>query len=258
MVNPSGKYLIVNADDFGLSVGTNSGIIDAHERGIVTSTSLMVRQPAAEEAARYARANRDFAVGLHFDIGEWRLGADGKWGPIYEIVDVKDRAAVRSELLAQLRRFRELVGKNPTHLDSHQHAHKHPPATDLVRAAGMKLRVPVRHFSPRVRYCGEFFGRRTDGTPRHDAIGVDGLIRLISTLTPGITELCCHPGDDVNLESGYRSERQTELATLTSPSIKRALREANVKLISFADVRPKPRPTLMGQLKHLFLRGLDA
>jgi len=49
------KYLIVNADDFGQSTGINRGIIEAHERGVVTSASLMVRWPAAIDAAQYAR-----------------------------------------------------------------------------------------------------------------------------------------------------------------------------------------------------------
>ncbi len=53
---PAKRYLIVNADDFGLSEGVNRGIIRAHEQGIVTSASLMVRGAAAAEAARYARA----------------------------------------------------------------------------------------------------------------------------------------------------------------------------------------------------------
>ncbi|MBI3874558.1 MAG: ChbG/HpnK family deacetylase [Verrucomicrobia bacterium] len=44
------RFLIVNADDFGLSAGVNRGIIEAHERGIVTSASLMVCQPAAADA----------------------------------------------------------------------------------------------------------------------------------------------------------------------------------------------------------------
>jgi len=49
------RRLIVNADDFGQSPGINRGIMEAHERGIVTSVSLMVRWPAAVEAAAYAR-----------------------------------------------------------------------------------------------------------------------------------------------------------------------------------------------------------
>ena len=49
------KFVIVNADDFGFSSGINRGIVEAHERGVVTSTSLMVDQPAAGEGAAYAR-----------------------------------------------------------------------------------------------------------------------------------------------------------------------------------------------------------
>jgi hypothetical protein len=39
--------LIVNADDFGMTAGVTEGIVEAHIRGIVTSTSLMVDWPAA-------------------------------------------------------------------------------------------------------------------------------------------------------------------------------------------------------------------
>ena len=46
---PETRRLIVNADDLGLSAGVNRGIVEAHARGIVTSASLMVRQPAARQ-----------------------------------------------------------------------------------------------------------------------------------------------------------------------------------------------------------------
>jgi hypothetical protein len=59
--------LIVNADDFGLSGGVNAGIMAAHEHGIVTSASLMVRWPAA----RYAAGHPRMSLGLHLDLGEW-------------------------------------------------------------------------------------------------------------------------------------------------------------------------------------------
>ena len=63
------RWVIVNADDFGRSRGVNRGIVEAHERGIVTSASLMVRWAAAADAAAYARMRPELSVGLHVDLG---------------------------------------------------------------------------------------------------------------------------------------------------------------------------------------------
>ncbi len=65
------RGLIVNADDYGRSSGINRGVIKAHESGIVTSASLMVRWPAAVEAAEYCRDRPDLSLGLHVDLAEW-------------------------------------------------------------------------------------------------------------------------------------------------------------------------------------------
>src|SRR5215210_6058372 len=98
---PPDRFLIVNADDFGQSPGVNRGVIAAHERGIVTSASLMVRWPAAAEAAAYARARPGLSVGLHVDLGEW-VYRDGAWAARYEVARADDRAAVAAELARQL------------------------------------------------------------------------------------------------------------------------------------------------------------
>ena len=76
------RAVIVNADDFGQSAGITRGIIAAHERGIVTSASLMVRWPAAAAAAAYARAHHRLSVGLHVDLGESVYRA-GHWVALY-------------------------------------------------------------------------------------------------------------------------------------------------------------------------------
>ena len=60
------KRLVVTADDFGLTRGVVEGIVEAHEIGIVTSTSLMVNAPAAEDAFEEARRLPSLATGLHF------------------------------------------------------------------------------------------------------------------------------------------------------------------------------------------------
>lgn len=62
------RYGIVNADDFGSSQGVNQGIIDAHEKGIVTSTSLMVNTPATEAAVKLAREHPGLSLGLHVNF----------------------------------------------------------------------------------------------------------------------------------------------------------------------------------------------
>jgi chitin disaccharide deacetylase len=60
--HPTGKYVIFNADDFGYSCGINRGIVEAHRRGVVTATSLMVNTPATEEAVRLARELPDLDI----------------------------------------------------------------------------------------------------------------------------------------------------------------------------------------------------
>ena len=55
------KYLIVNADDYGMSLGINRGILEAHKHGIVTSVSLMVRGIATENAIEMANKNELYA-----------------------------------------------------------------------------------------------------------------------------------------------------------------------------------------------------
>ena len=123
------RLLIVNGDDFGLSGGVNAGILEAHTNGILTSTSLMVLADAAAEAAQEARHHPDLAVGLHFV-------EDGS-------ADLDDPAQATRSFGEQLERFRELVGRDPTHADSHHHVHTQNERMPTFRAAVAPLGVPA-------------------------------------------------------------------------------------------------------------------
>jgi predicted glycoside hydrolase/deacetylase ChbG (UPF0249 family) len=230
------RRLIVNADDFGQSAGVNQGIVRAHEEGIVTSASLMVRWPAAAQAAAYARSQPRLGVGLHLDLEEWAC-RDGSWVRLYQVVRTDDAVAVTTEAQRQLDEFRRLTGRDPTHLDSHQHVHRDEPCRAVLLAIAQRLGVPLRHFSG-VAYCGSFYGQTAKGLPYPEAIGVEGLTRLLAELPAGVTELCCHPGDPDGLDSMYREERARELATLCDSAVRRAVRDAGIVLTNFAALLP--------------------
>jgi chitin disaccharide deacetylase len=227
------KYLIVNADDFGLSPGVNAGIIKAHEHGIVTSASLMVRWPAAAEAAAYAQTHPDFSIGLHVDLGEW-VFVDGAWQLAYEVVPMHDAGAVEREIAQQIRRFRGLMGCNPTHLDSHQHVHRDEPVRSILQREAQELRVRLRHFDRIVYYTGNFYGQSNKGDAYPQGISVEALLKILNELPSGITELGCHPGEGGDARSIYGVEREQECRTLCDPRVIAALRANDIQLCSFS------------------------
>jgi predicted glycoside hydrolase/deacetylase ChbG (UPF0249 family) len=227
----SARILIVNADDFGRSAGINRGVIRARENGLVTSASLMVRWPVAAEAAAYARRHPVLSLGLHFDFGEWTCREEG-WQAVYEVVPLDDRVAIQQEALRQLVSFRRLAGTNPTHLDSHQHVHRREPARSVLIDIAEALDVPLRHESD-VHYCGEFYGQDADGSRIADALTSTHLIEVLSRLPCGVTELCCHPGIDENLDTMYCRERIEEVRTLCDPDVRAAIDRLGIELASF-------------------------
>jgi predicted glycoside hydrolase/deacetylase ChbG (UPF0249 family) len=233
------RQLIVNADDFGLSHGVNRGIIRAHEQGIVTSSSLMVRWPAAVEAAVYARSRPQLSVGLHVDLAEWRF-ADEHWRLAYEVADLTDSVAVAAEVARQLDRFRDLMGRDPSHLDSHQHVHREEPVRSILQREANALRVVLRGMDREVRYCGSFYGQSDKRYPCPEAISVEALVELLRGLPPGVTELGCHPGDDAGLDSVYRTERLLECETLCHPEVRSELAREEIRLCSFIEVHGQP------------------
>jgi predicted glycoside hydrolase/deacetylase ChbG (UPF0249 family) len=229
------RFLIVNADDFGLSAGVNRGITEAAERGIVTSASLMVRQPAAAAAAAYARKGGRLSVGLHLDLGEW-VYRNNEWVPLYSVVPTEDADAVRAEVWRQLAEFRRLAGRNPTHIDSHQHVHRQEPAHSIVAELARGLAVPLRECCPYVRYCGDFYGQTGEGETLPEALTVPALKQILSSLPPGVTELGCHPGYGDGLATTYRAERAKELEVLCAPELREALAAIQIQLCSFASL----------------------
>ena len=227
------RYLVVNADDLGLSRGVNAGIAAAHEQGIVTSASRMVWQPAAEEAAAWARSRPGLSVGIHVDLGEWRAERGG-WSTVYLRAALHDPDLIAAEVDAQLSRFSELTGAPPTHLDSHQHVHRRPAVRSVLVERAAALGVPLRECS-HVTYIGGFYGQDGRGESLPDLLAPTSLLGLLASLPAGWSELGCHPGFAEDVDSIYRSERRLEVQALCDPTVRRWLDDHEITLASFRE-----------------------
>jgi predicted glycoside hydrolase/deacetylase ChbG (UPF0249 family) len=233
------KFVILNADDFGLSAGVNEGIIRAHEEGILTSASLMVRFPEARAAAAYARGHPELSVGLHIDLGEWTCVHE-QWKLIYQVVPSEDPTAVADEVARQISRFRELIGRSPTHLDSHQHVHRAEPLNSILRKQAQDLGIVLRDCSNRVQYCGDFYGQSNKGYACPDSISPESLVKIFRGISePSITEIGCHPASKMDMQGMYRQERLLELETLCHPLVRATAIEEQISLCSFAELAPR-------------------
>jgi len=157
---------------------------------------------------------------------------------IYQVVKhVDDTNEVEEELLKQLAMFTKITGRNPTHIDSHQHVHQRPELKPVFLRIAAALDIPLRNCGEKIRYNGFFYGQNEDGTTKAENISVAGLNRIINSLEPGITELACHPAFGQDINTMYAKERETELQTLCDPSIKDLLKREMIELVSFKTVR---------------------
>lgn len=289
------RRLIINADDFGLTAGVNRAIAEGHEHGIVTSATLMANSQAFAEAAAIARAsapNKNFSVGCHVVLmdGEPLLPA----AQIPSLLEPKNDSRcfreslndfviasfrhqlnteeIEAEAAAQIGRLQQ-AGIQPTHFDTHKHAHMFPAVLrPLLRAAKAKgvaaVRNPfgqvwplplasllrtrkawtrfaqlnvLRNFAGNFRREVEAHGlRTTDGSLGVLVTGVLDLklfTAIIESIPDGTWEFVCHPGyNDADLDgvrTRLRDSRQQELSLLTSPEARELLQRRGVELISY-------------------------
>jgi predicted glycoside hydrolase/deacetylase ChbG (UPF0249 family) len=197
-----GKRLIVNADDYGHSEGINRGILEAHHKGIVTSTSVMICSPGVEKALRHAmQVAPNLGLGLHLTLtdvdrpvlppsevpslvnGEGRFYPLNEWFAHYPQFDNDE---IARELNAQFERFAELAGRNPDHLDGHHHAvYRHPEAARILQLLSMQYDIPIRNVWSDVPDA-EILGRLLDRVPdsaRESALAeIQGILAFGPTL----------------------------------------------------------------------------
>jgi len=206
------RYLIVNADDFGYSPSVNKGIIEAHTKGIVTSTSVMVDAIAAHEAASLTKY-KNLSIGLHFEV--------------------KSFDNLERELERQVAKFVSIVGRQPDHIDTHKIYTSNEGFNPILPQYAKQHNIPMRELSG-IKFIDSFFGLHSNGD-----VSVERLKAAIDEATDEYNELMCHVGyanDYLREKSSYSDKREEELASICNPDIRAYLQEKSIELVSWNQV----------------------
>lgn len=259
------RRLVVNADDFGFTRDVNRGIVEAHRRGILTSTTLMANGAQFDDAVRLARENPTLDVGVH---GVLVQGPDQP-STVAALIQALALGRVKpyDDLKAQVEKI-IAAGIRPTHFDTHKHTHLLPPVLDAVARlceefrilwvrrpmdlplTGPPAEIPVStRFASRamqglrgrfhrvlsrrgIRTTDHFAGFQMTG--RYDAAY---LVRLIGNLPEGDTEFMCHPGfctDELRgASTRLKASREQELSALTDQTVREAVERSGVVLANY-------------------------
>ncbi len=265
------KRLIINSDDYGRTPEISRGIREAHLKGVVTSTTCMMNIPTtAVDVAIALQETPKLGMGVHLVLTMGRpilpretgssiadeAGNFFKLDKFMERVSALNADEVKAEWRAQIEAFVKAAGRKPTHLDSHHHSSYFTPELfrrmlELAKEQDCAIRFPFTHdiqseLEETNKHLPELL--REFNPRRPDTFLVDfydegatheELLRIISQLDNGDSEIMCHPGyiDDAFVkESSYSKQRERELKILTDPSIKEAIQSNGINLITFAEL----------------------
>jgi chitin disaccharide deacetylase len=212
------RRLIVNADDFGFTSGVNRAIVDAHSRGVVTSSTLMANGPAFEEAARLTKTVSKLSIGCHVVLidGQPVLDAeqlpsltsgsrfrDGLFTFAARAISGRiDTDEIAAEAMAQIRKIQS-SGVVVSHVDTHKHTHLFPrilrPLLRAAAACGIRAlrnpfgpRLPLRSSDllarpglwaryAELRVLGRFAGKFREAVDREGFTTPDGTLGIVVT-----------------------------------------------------------------------------
>lgn len=243
--------VIINADDFGYSPGVSSGILYAHQFGLVTSTTVMVNTQFAKQGIEMAEGFPNLGMGLHFvlDIGRPVSSPahsliDHNTGDFLTgeaLIQSATKNDIKKELETQLNKLYEW-GVNVTHIDSHHHMHTHiPAAKEAVIEIARQYKLPIRSLDRSVTekdiLTNNYFIKNFYGEGN---ILPSSFLQILTNLKTGVTEIMTHPAFmDVWLKNGssYSLPRMKELETLVDTEVQAYVKNHNIDLIHYGHMK---------------------
>jgi predicted glycoside hydrolase/deacetylase ChbG (UPF0249 family) len=271
------KLLIIHADDLGVSHAENMASIQAMEKGVVSSGSIMVPCAWLSEIAAYAKSHPNACLGLHLTLNaEWKVY---KWGPVTphdqvpslldgngylnESVEAFLKTAKAGEVERELRNQIERAkhfGIDPTHFDAHMGAaFSTEKFLETLIKLGHEYKVPVlisKDFSRVLNIDYTKFVTDKDvivdrviiASGRDYASGMENFYtQQIKSLQPGLNVLLLHAAYDndemkaitVDHEDYGAAWRQQDFNFFTSEKCKRLLADEKIKVVTWREIRDK-------------------
>jgi len=275
------RLLIVNCDDAGMCDAANKAAVDGIKNGMITSTTIMMPCPKAEEMVRTAIRDPEINAGIHLThTAEWQTYRWGSvappekvrglldpegflWRSIEEVYAHSNPVEAYREAKAQILKALEL-GLTITHIDSHMGTLQlSPPYVDVYLQLAAEFDVPVRMASletlekfgqPEIRkrfaekgilFPDYFIYEELDSYTEDDikTFWSD----IIHNLKPGITELFIHasvPDEELKSITNSWKTRNAEYELFThDEDFREFVKKENIILISY-------RPLLKLQRKE--------
>ena len=267
------RRLVVNADDFGMTVKVNEGILAAHRAGIVRSTSLMANGEAFSHALEAARQTPSLDVGCHLVLTSGNsVASPGKPLPA-SLRDLLQSTVTRrfcpvDEMSAQTEKVLS-AGLRISHLDTHKGVHLIPALMEAIARVAERYRIPWVRIPLDFGWRRERSGRKAAVTYRTVAVigehlkrklqahgcrttdhftglhmigkfGATDLAALFQELPQGSTELMCHPGycsEELTAAGTHVTfGREYELAALTAAETKAAAAVNGIEIVGYREL----------------------
>lgn len=234
--------LIVNSDDFGYCNSVNYGIIDAHKKGIVTSTTIMANMPGFMHGVELLKENKDLGCGVHLTLTchkpvltTHKTLVDSK-GMFHRKHNEKtlskvDLDEVYREFCAQIDKAKKFI--DVTHLDSHHHLHTLKILAPIIERLAKEYNLPIRGkfgFSEvkQIPFIGTFYG--LSAKPNWFIKNMEEI------LAEDIIEVMCHCAymdDYIYNNTSYNTYRMKEASVLMSLEVKEIIKKYNLELVNY-------------------------
>jgi len=258
------KQLIINADDFGFTLGVSQGIAEAMHH-TVTSTTIMGNCTDLPMHLALLEGLPQPGLGVHLVLSAGvpvlpresvpsLVNPEGLfWRDFRQATRLANPHEVHLEWRAQVESILR-CGVKPTHLDSHHHVHLEPRLTRVAIEIAREYNIPaIRRLTLRDVWREQAFWQNALFLPAvaHSAELIrlsgrkfaEGLMSLdarhllaLKKLPPGIYEMFCHPGkddDELRSKSSLSYRREEELLMLTAPSFAAELHDCGVELVTY-------------------------